>query len=54
MTRSQWIIRLLETVLANPPANRPVSLKAPSDPEFAFRAIFVAVAGLSLTEIQGR
>lgn len=41
MTRTQWIIRLLETVLANPPANRPVSLKAPSDPEEAYKAIIV-------------
>jgi len=46
MTRTQWIIRLLETVLANPPANRPASLKAPSDPEFAFRAIYSHVAGM--------
>ena len=39
----------METVLANPPANRPASLKAPSDPEFAFRAIYSHVAGMDKT-----
>jgi hypothetical protein len=50
MTRSQWIIRLLETVLANPPANRPASLKAPSDPQEACRAIFVYLAACQMVK----
>jgi len=52
MTRSQWVIRLLEVVLANPPANRPVSLKAPSDPAYAFRVLVGYVEGLaSVTDL---
>jgi hypothetical protein len=37
MTRSQWVIRLLEIVLAKRPSN----IKAPSDPQEAYKAIIV-------------
>jgi hypothetical protein len=36
MTRSQWVIRLLEIVLASKASN----IKAPSDPKEAYRAIY--------------
>jgi hypothetical protein len=47
MTRSQWVVRLIELCLNNPPANRPVSLKAPSDTKAAFQALVGYVEGLS-------
>jgi hypothetical protein len=37
MTRSQWVIRLLEIVLASKASN----IKAPSDPKEAYKAIIV-------------
>ena len=37
MTRSQWVIRLLEIVLASKASN----IKAPSDPKEAYEAIIV-------------
>ncbi len=39
----------LERVLANPPAFKPRTLKAPSDPAFAFAAIYSHVAGMDKT-----
>jgi len=37
MNRSQWVIRLLEIVLASRASN----IKAPSDPQEAYKAIIV-------------
>ena len=42
MTRSQWVIRLLEIVLARRPSN----IKAPSDPQEAYRAIYSHLTGM--------
>ena len=42
MTRSQWVVRLLEIVLASKPSN----IKAPSNPAFAYRAIYSHLTGM--------
>jgi hypothetical protein len=42
MTRSQWVIRLLEIVLAGKPSN----IKAPSDPKEAYEAIYSHLTGM--------
>jgi hypothetical protein len=42
-------IEYLEFILRNPPANRPVSLKAPSDTKAAFQALAGHVEGLDRT-----
>lgn len=44
--RAKNQIANLEKVLANPPAFKPRTLKAPSNPEFAFKALYAFVEGL--------